>query len=280
MKGANQLSLCDRLGDKPLLIAHRGHRACYPENTCCAFAASVGRCGMIELDVRLSADGVAMVFHDRMLTRTSNAILLAAAFGLTSLAVHDWRMAQLRQLDAGSWFVETDPFGSIRHGLSDRSHLLTLIPQRIPTLRRVLLWAAACQMPLNIELKDLGTDRNNEQLAGQVVREIALMNMEDLVLLSSFNYLTLRVCRWFNPRIATAALQEGMHPPDLIATLRSLGVVAYHPADGLVDRTLVGMLRNAGLHVNVFTVNDPSRQKQLFDYGVNGIFTDYLNCTS
>jgi glycerophosphoryl diester phosphodiesterase len=269
--------LLDRLGPGPLLIAHRGYRACYPENTLCAFAASLGRCGMIEFDVRLSGDGEAVVFHDRLLTRTSDATVVAAELGLTSLALHDWQWGQLHRLDVGSWFLETDPFGTLRNGTADRDRLLALMPQRVPTLRQVLNWAMGHRLPLNIELKEMGSDRRNEQLVAEVVREVAAAQAGGEVLLSSFNHTMLRICRRLAPEIATAALQEGAHPPDLLAYLRDLTVCAYHPADALADPALVRTLRSAGLHVNVFTVNDPHRQQQLFSAGVTGIFTDYPN---
>jgi len=265
----------DRLAPGPLIIAHRGFRACFPENTLAAFGASLGRCGMIELDVRLSRDGVAVVVHDRLLTRISNAAQVAAGLGLTSLAVCDWRLDQLRRLDAGSWFLQADPFGTLTDGIADRGRLRTMLPQRIASLREVLAWAVFHRMPLNIELKDLENARLNEQLATAVVREVARARAGALVLLSSFNHSLLRFCRGLAPAIATAALQEGRHPSDLIDSLRSLGVCAYHPSDALADSAVIRAVRAAGLHVNVFTVNDPVRQRQLFAAGTTGIFTDF-----
>lgn len=272
-----QSSPFDRFQGQPLIIAHRGYRACYPENTLCAFAASLGRCGMIELDVRLSSDNVAVVFHDRMLGRTSDAAPVAAQSGLKSLAVHDWHFVQLSLLDVGSWFVAADPFGALRQGLVERSRLQACMPQRLPSLRRALSWAVDNNMPLNIELKDMDSDLLNQALVAEVVRDVAIANADHLVVLSSFNHTILRICRWLAPQLAVAALQEDSHPPDLISYLHSLAVCAYHPADQIVDAPLVHALRDAGLRVNVFTVNNPVRQRQLFAAGATGIFTDYLN---
>lgn len=268
-------SVFDRLGRPPLCIAHRGFRACFPENTLCAFAASLGRCDMIELDVRLSADRVAVVFHDRMLTRTSDAGRKAAELGTASLALEDWPLAALRRLDAGSWFVENDPFGTIASGRVDVVALLALMPQRIPTLRETLTWAMHQGMALNIELKDLGADRMNEVLVAEVVAAIDGAGAGNLVLISSFNHLMLRRCHRLAPKIATAALQEGAHPDDLLAYLLNLGVCAYHPEDSITSSSLIRTLRPAGVHVNVFTVNDPHRQRSLIEAGATGIITDF-----
>ncbi len=257
-------------------MAHRGHRACFPENTPAAFADSLGRCGMIELDVRLSKDGVAVVYHDHVLTRTTDADLVAAELGLIGLAVVDWRLDQLRRLDAGSWFLRHDPFGTLASGIADRGQVLASLPQRIPTLREILAWAVSHRMPLNIELKDMEQPLANERLAITVVREVAAARADALVLLSSFNHPMLRLCRSLAPTIALAVLQEEEYPPDPIGYLRALGACAYHLADTLVDTAILRAARSAGIHVNVFTVNDPVRQRQLFGVGVTGIFTDFL----
>jgi glycerophosphoryl diester phosphodiesterase len=212
-----------------------------------------------------------------MLGRTSDAAPVAAQSGLKSLAVHDWHFVQLSLLDVGSWFVAADPFGALRQGLVERSRLQACMPQRLPSLRRVLSWAVDNNMPLNIELKDMDSDLLNQALVAEVVRDVAIANADHLVVLSSFNHTILRICRWLAPQLAVAALQEDSHPPDLISYLHSLAVCAYHPVDQIVDAPLVHALRDAGLRVNVFTVNNPVRQRQLFAAGATGIFTDYLN---
>ena len=77
------------------IMAHRGSRINRPENTLTAFeeAVRVGADG-IELDVHLSKDGQVVVIHDETLDRTTDG----AGF------VHEWTLADLQQLDAGSWF--------------------------------------------------------------------------------------------------------------------------------------------------------------------------------
>lgn len=269
---------CDffhRFANRPLVIAHRGYRACYPENTQCAFAHSLGRSDMVELDVQLSADGVAVVFHDDHLARTSNAATLAPELGVSSLAFRDWSLAQLRMLDVGSWFLAADPFATINKGMVDGKLLRDLMPQQLPTLAETLAWAVGNQMPLNVELKDMGQTRLNEALVAQVVADVRAAGASAQVLVSSFNHHALRACRQTAPEIAVAALQEGVHPPNLTSYLRDLGACAYHPADDVTDQALVTSLRAAGFAVNVFTVNDPGRQRQLFAFGATGVFTDF-----
>jgi glycerophosphoryl diester phosphodiesterase len=66
------------------------------------------------------------------------------------------------------------------------------------------------------------------------------------------------------------------HPNDIIHYLQTLQVDAYHPEYKIADQKIVKKLREAGFFVNVFTVNQPKRQTLLFEWGVNGIFTDFL----
>ena len=268
--------LFDRLGPGPLVIAHRGDRARRPENTLCAFRACLGRSPMIEVDVQQCADGAVVVVHDRSLARTSDAARLRRVVGAPGLLVRDWRLDQLRRLDLGSWFLAADPFGSLQSGRADRLVLQTLMPQRILTLEDLLAWAMARDLALNIELKDQHEPRANERLATAVTRLVRAADAGQRVVLSCFNHAVLRVCRGLAPEIAIAALQEDGHPPDLVAYLRALGACAYHPADDLVDQALIRVLRAGRLHVNVFTVNDPARQRELFAWGATGVFTDWV----
>jgi len=77
------------------VIAHRGASAVRPENTLAAFreAARVGA-DYIELDLRFSRDREVIVFHDRLLDRTSDG----------SGPVIARNLSELKELDAGSWF--------------------------------------------------------------------------------------------------------------------------------------------------------------------------------
>lgn len=79
------------------LIAHRGASAQAPENTLSAFrqALEIG-VDAIELDVRLTQDGVPVIFHDAFINRTTNANLHKRIDQMT--------LQELHKLDAGSWF--------------------------------------------------------------------------------------------------------------------------------------------------------------------------------
>ncbi len=262
-------------GGRPLIIAHRGYRALFPENTLLAFERCLGRADMIELDARLSGDDEAVVFHDASLRRTTDVLERASEGKVPSLHLSDWHLAQLQQLDAGSWFLKSDPFGSLAAGLVQPVELQAHLPQPIPTLEQVLAWSRTHNMPLNIELKDLGGESANRRLAEKVIAVIERQGMEGMILLSSFNHPLLLYCRRLAPKILRAALQEKVHPQGLLSLLQDLAVCAYHPENSITDQALVRVLASVGIAVNVFTVNDPDRQMQLARFGVNGLVTDY-----
>ena len=79
---------------RPLIFAHRGYSSRAPENTMPAFeaAADAGVPG-IELDVRLSRDGVPMVIHDADLLRVAGV----------DATIGELTAAELRAADVGSW---------------------------------------------------------------------------------------------------------------------------------------------------------------------------------
>jgi glycerophosphoryl diester phosphodiesterase len=108
------------------VVAHRGETFGAPENTMAAFELAAARgADAIELDVQLSSDGIPAVIHDRYLDRTTS--------GSGPVRSHTW--AQLRRLDAGSWYDQ-------RYG-----------GQRIPSLGDVVEWAHQTGIPLLVELK-------------------------------------------------------------------------------------------------------------------------------
>ena len=97
---------------KPNIIAHRGASALAPENTLVAFQSAVnyGVFGL-ESDIRISYDGKPFVFHDSTFRRTTN---IASVFPkYVDSSVSSFNISEIKQLNAGSWFLEIDPFGTV-----------------------------------------------------------------------------------------------------------------------------------------------------------------------
>lgn len=258
---------------KPLNIAHRGARSLAPENTLAAArqALTVGA-DMWELDVSVTADGELILMHDDSLVRTTDARQRfpdRAPWQLTTLT-----LAEIKQLDAGSFFVETDPFGTIAAGLIDAQTQETLRGEAIPTLEEALQFTRDNNWQANIEIKKTPPPLESFPVVERVIDLIVSLDMQAQVLVSSFEHNYLKTAKAINPAIITAALVKPA-PTDPIALLQRLGCQVYHPHYKLVDSSQISKLREAGFKVNVWTVNQPEAIHYFTQAGVNGIITDF-----
>ncbi|HEY76792.1 MAG TPA: glycerophosphodiester phosphodiesterase [Thermoflexia bacterium] len=237
------------IGGRTLNIAHRGASAVAPQNTLAAFrrAAELGADG-VELDVRLSADGVPVVIHDAVVDHTTDGTGRVADLPLTAL----------KELDAGSWF---DP---------------AFAGERIPTLDEVFEEVGRTLL-INVELKpEPGRDRG---VAEAVIRRIERHGLADRVLLSSFDPFILRRARRLAPQIPLGFLYETA-PLSRLARLLArampgLRTAAIHPHWRLIRPSTVQRAHNRGRRVIAWTVDTPDAMRHLIGWGVDGIITNY-----
>ena len=235
-----------------MVVAHRGASATHHENTMEAFRAArdQGAAG-IELDVRRTGDQVLVVHHDAHLS--------------------DGRL------------------------ISDLS--ADQLPEWVPTLAEVL--DLTSEMWLNIEIKNLpdepdydATDTVSVAVAGLVAAHLlqdldhravesrdSPMTMADLyrkrVLVSSFNVDSMIRLRAVEPVLPLGMLVWGqVDPASIIGRAEAHGFDAIHPHDLMVDNTFVRRSRNAGLAINVWTVDNPERIVELAEMGVDSIITN------
>lgn len=226
------------------IIAHRGASAVCPENTMIAFerALELGATG-IETDVQMSADGRLVLIHDETLQRTAG----------TTGWVKDCTYEKLRTLDAGSWF-HTNFAG-----------------ESIPSLEMLLNLVQGKRILLNLELKNgIVPYKGMEEKVIQIIQE---WNMEQQVVLSSFNHASLVKCKRIAPDIRTALLymEKLYRPHDYAAKLEASGL---HPYKLAVTKEEVAAALAQGMVTYPFTVNDPAEMKMMLDMGVQGIITD------
>lgn len=282
-----------------LNIAHRGARGVAPENTVAAIekAAQLGA-DAVEIDVQLSADGEVVVMHDDDLVRCTD---VRERFpDRTSWRVCDLRGAEIRCLDAGSWFVAelskpVSQRASWLQTLSDAERDTLIRPEdmthyasgsvQVPSLGECLDACRRLQLGLHIELKLI--PRFYPHLAEKVVGEVVQSGMHDAVLISSFDHATLAKVRTISPLVRTAVLTtERLGSP--AAYLARLGASAYNPGcygdydtvgfgalTGELDRGTITEVTSSGCDVYVWTENDPERMERLMQAGVSGIYTDY-----
>jgi len=255
------------------LISHRGVRLTRAENTISAFEQAILKYKIVEFDVAFSSDGVPVIIHDDTLERTSNVKdfnEFKAPYNVV-----DYTYKQLLQLDFGSWFIKDDPFGTIKDGMVSVEELKNLGIQRILTLEETLIFLRENNTFANIEIKDLENTKFDEIAVQEVLRIVDETQMENNVMISSFNHKYLKQVYELNSFIETAALQEDRHPKNLIKYLKSLHVQNYNPSFEITDKTLVKKLNAAGFYVNVYTVNSQEDINKLFEWEVKSVFTDF-----
>jgi len=241
--------------NRPWVIAHRGYRGAYPENTISAFKAAIEvKADMIELDVCLSKDRVPVVIHDATLERTTDGR------GLVS----EYTLSELKELDAGSWF------SSEFEGES------------IPTLEETLDQIRG-RITVNIEIKpgDFESSEPLDAVEIQICKLVEKFEMEDAVLISSFKHSFFsRIHSFYRkykqqniPRIAP--IQGVFKSKDSIIDLcKQEKAYSYHPNESHVTRPLIDALKLCGYRIFPYTINYEERMKQLIQMGVHGIISD------
>jgi len=268
----------DRLPGSGYICAHRGARALTPENTLTAARRGLELgADFWEMDVQKTADGKLVVVHDDTLERTTDVAARPEFAARSPWWTQEFTLAELRSLDAGSWFARTDPYGTVASGEVGPEELDEADARRIPTMREVLAFTRANDFPLNIEIKDQVRTPGDLSIVADLLDLVHELEAEDLILVSSFNHDYLRELRRLNPAIPLAALTEERHPDDLADYLRGLGCVGYHPDEVITDLALVRQLASLGFRVTPYTVNDMDRAVELIDAGCFGITTDYTH---
>jgi glycerophosphoryl diester phosphodiesterase len=258
--------LLARLAGGRRVCAHRGARSLAPENTLLALerAANLGA-DMAEIDVRLAADGGVLVIHDATFDRTTDAGRGTAVAATTVDAA--------AALDAGSWFLRDDPFGTVAAGLLDEAAQAAVRAQRVPALDQALALCLRRDLPLNIELKIEGPERDD--LVRATLAAVDRASARGLVLVSSFDHDSLRALRRLAPELPVAALYEHGLPRPLAPLLQEMGAAACHPRADLVDAALIAELGAVGIATGPWTVNDRARFDQLVAAGAAWVCTDW-----
>ncbi len=231
---------------RPIIFAHRGASAHAPENTLAAFELAVRQhADAMELDVKLSADGVPVVIHDPTTDRTTGA----------PGRVADLPLATLRELDAGRSFSEK------------------FSGERIPTLDEVFETVGG-KIPINVELTNYSTP--NDNLVERVVEVVKKHNLQDKVIFSSFLPANLETAALLLPDtrrgLLASYLWKGRE-----ARKRGWQSGLCHSLNPFYLDALPGLARRAhqkGKQVFVYTVNSPLVMRILKAWDVDGIFTD------
>jgi glycerophosphoryl diester phosphodiesterase len=276
------------------LQAHRGGRGLWPENTLAAFESAL-ELGVttLEMDVAITADGVAVISHDPALhaglTRDAQGRWLAS----TGPLIKTLTLAQVQSYDVGRLNPD-HAYGKSHAEQQPRDG------QRIPTLAALFQRVKALgadQVQFDIETK-VFPNRPNDTVAPEafvrillgVIREAGVV---ERVMIQSFDWRTLQLFQAAEPRIRTVYLtvknqrnDNAADPawtagrlqrdyPSVAHMIKAAGGAIWAPNFGSLDEQAVKAAQAQGLQVMPWTVNDAADMRRLLDWKVDGIITDH-----
>jgi glycerophosphoryl diester phosphodiesterase len=196
----------------------------------------------IETDLQLSRDARFVAIHDATVNRTTNG----------QGAVHDMTLADLRKLDAGSWF------GSEFAG------------ERIPTLEEILEFSRKNDVVFYLEIKPAGSWGGEHALIG-ALRESGEIPRTVVI---SFDPSMVMSLRKIEPTLMTGLLYDGQLENPLEKAV-AIGARQLAVRGDLVTPAMLAEARKKDLQVVCWTVNHPAHMRMLAAAGVDGIMTDY-----
>lgn len=227
----------------PYAIAHRGGAGLAPENTFEAFSRSVALgVRYLETDVRLTADGVLVAFHDERVDRVTD--LRGRVDRLT------WPDLRRSSVEGGGPIMALDD-------------LLRAFPS---THFAIDLKAGAGVEPLARVLKD-----------ADAVPRVCVAGAWDgwLAHLRGACGPRLRTALgWRSLAVLVACAKAGVRPPLGVATGEFVHVPVSVGRVPLVAERLVQMAADLGVRVLAWTVDEPALMHRLLDLGVDGVITD------
>ncbi|WP_236634708.1 glycerophosphodiester phosphodiesterase [Alteribacter lacisalsi] len=246
----------------PLVIAHQGGEHLAPSNTLEAFenAEELGA-DVLEFDVHITADGVPVAIHDATVDRTTDG----------TGTVNDMTFDEIKVLDAGDYFQDSNGEYSYRgQGVT------------IPSVEEIL--ENFGHMKLNIELKATNNPDQHEELVHSVWDLIRTYEMEEKVLIASFEQ---DLIDRFREVSGGAAVSGGRQEVTRFVLLHKLFLNSIYsptvdavqiPVEesifNLADHSLIRGAHNRGMEVHYWTINDEETMEKLIELGADGIITD------
>lgn len=262
---------------------HRGARALAPENTLAGIRAGI-RAGAtaIETDVRLSADGALVLWHDQVLRPGSCRF---TGPDLSGARVDELTLAQLRTVDIGS--TTHARFPAQRPDPGARFVTLHEALELGDELAPTIWWT----LELKVDPTHPRSLATRPALLEGVIAEAHEHGLTDRCFIHSFDWGVLDLSRRLDPTLPRSALVEmgktyapgsawlgsvrwEDHRNDVAGAAAALGACVVGPEFVDVDRPLVERAHALGVSVLPWTVNEPDDLRRMHEIGVDGIVTD------
>ena len=234
---ANRLLEAARVPITIEITAHRGAARLAPENTLAAIRAAIGMgADRVEVDVMRTADGQLVLFHDTDLRRIAR----------DPRRISGMTLAELREIDAGSWFGEE------------------FAGEPIPTLEEAVEELRG-RVLLNAELKTVGDE---EELASLVAAEFRRLGygVDDGLIVTSLSTRVLSAMR-----VAEPDARIGLIVTASMGNLRRVDADFLVVESGIATGRFLRRSQNAGIPVHVWGVSSPDQFARLALQGVEGV---------
>lgn len=253
---------------------HRGCRGLMPENTVPAFVHAIAL-GVVtlELDVVISADSIPVVshepwFHHKFTTLPDGRPLTKD--DEYNHNIYKLSYEQIKKYDVG---LRNHPGYPSQKSLPTHKPALYEVFDTIEKLKPDKIW-------YNIEIKrrkewDSIYHPPAALFVQLVMDEIKKYDLQERVIIQSFDHESLIYVKNNYPTIKTAILVEDMRTPSQHLEILGFTPYIYSPYYKLIDREVVGKLKSLGMKVIPWTVNDVDTAQKLMSFNVDGIITDY-----
>lgn len=225
-------------------VAHRGDPEHAPESTLPAFAAAVALgVDMVEFDVHRLADGALVVMHDATVDRCTDG----------SGALAEMTLAEVRALDAGSWFA-AEFAGTC-----------------VPTLAETLA-AIPAPILLNIHLKTVPDPSWGFEQS--VLAEIEAADAAHRALIVHHDLPTLERVRALAPELRYCLLPDGPDGFAYIDRAARAGFDVLQPGRSMMSAEFCRAVHDAEMTANVFYADDADTMRRYIAWGIDGILTN------
>ena len=223
----------------------------YPENTLRAFEGAIDAgADLVELDVRLTSDGVPVILHDLEVSITTDG----------SGRVHELTLSEIKRLDASK-------------GRGERAE--------VPTLREALEHLSG-RVGVNIEIKNLpeepAFDSPREAAVEKTLSTLHEIGFSGPVVVCSFNWLSIERVRTLEPSVPTGFLTVAAIDPlaslTYVKARQHSFVLPHVVALDSAGREFVDAAHAEGIRVGTWTVDDAPTIERLFEMDVDALATN------
>ena len=281
------------------IYGHRGARGDLPENTLESFKYLFkNNINAYETDILISKDLIPVITHDFRLDPSFTKDNEGNWITDENIIIFDLSYDELLKFDVGA-LNKLSRYG--RRFVNQK----TLENQKIPKLSELLELSSKNKsenLLINLEIKSTPDEENltptPEEMVKLVMQEVNKSNLQNKIIISSFDWRTLTEIKNHYPEISRAYLtfqqQAGIKIKNTIYNrspwmsympffenhelpkiIKSQGGEAWHPYHKDITKKLVDISHQENLPVNVWTVNKDYDMLKMVEYGVDGIMTDY-----